>query len=398
MSSKPRILFVAPVEPWCRENGSSLVISDLLEGLAGSDQAETLALFLRASPQDCTPRWPDDLDGLTLGARALPHWVSVGTALLRGTSPMRTRFANAHVARRILHVLQAREFWPDLVHMEHLPVFDIGRRVSNALECPLVYRAHNVESRLWERRLDVGGLGRRWFMSRLESFEVEAITSCAITLGISEVDLDWMRTKAPAARVDLLPGTLLFRRYEGFTTDVGVAESQICFVGGLEWPPNEKGLRWFIDHVVPRIAARCPQVTVAVLARGAEDRPWLAKNPHVRLVPPNTKAPHLFAQSRASVAPLLQGGGVRIKILESLAVGCPVVATHIGAEGLELSGVTHTDHPEEFADACAEHLVGLPDLDARRRFTAAARSSHDAQLWGERLIELWLDLVRQGST
>lgn len=394
MSTRPRVLFLAPVEPWCRENGSSLVISDLLEGLAGAEGAEVLVLFLRRPPADCTPRWPKDLNGLTIGARGLPRWLSVSTALLRNTSPLRTRFANTSVTRRLLQVLRDRSFTPDVIHAEHLPLIDIGRRLASVFDCPLAYRAHNIESRLWERRFGLGGLARRWVVSRMEHFEEEAIRSSQLTLGISDVDLDWMRTRAPSARVDLLPCTLLFSRYESLIAETAVPEAQICFVGGLDWRPNENGLHWFVHEVVPRIVEKSPQAKVAVLARGAEQRPWLAENPHIRLVASNTQAAALFARSRVSVAPLLQGGGVRVKILESLAVGCPVVATRIGGEGLDLPGVTHTDDPDEFAETCTEHLRSVPSREARQRRVEAVRLRHDAQVWAEKLIEWWSGLAQ----
>ncbi len=398
MSTRPRVLFLAPVEPWCRENGSSLVISDLLEGLAAVEGAEVLALFLRRPPADCTPQWPSDVDGLTIGARGLPRWLSVSTALLRGTSPLRTRFANASVARRVLQAVRDRSFTPDVIHVEHLPLIDIGRWLAKVFGCPMAYRAHNIESRLWERRFGLGGLARRWVMSRMERFEEEAINSSQLTLGISDVDLNWMRMKAPAARVDLLPCTLLFERYEPLLTQTAVPEAEICFVGGLDWGPNENGLHWFVHEVLPRIVDKAPQAKVAVLARGAKARPWLADNPHIRLVASNTQAAALFARSRASVAPLLQGGGVRVKILESLAVGCPVVATCIGGEGLDLPGVTHTDDPGKFAEKCVEHLGTAPSLEARRRRVEAVRLRHDAQVWAEKLIEWWSGLAQHDAS
>jgi len=185
----PRVLFVAPVEPWCRENGANIVISDVLEGLAAVGKAEVFPVFLRKPPPHQTPRRPANIHGVTLGVRGLPKWFSTAGALLSGRSPLQMRFANAHVARAVVHAAQAREFLPTLVHVEHLPVVDIGLRVAKTFQCPLAYRAHNVESQLWGRRLGTGGPLKKWLVRRLARLEADAINACQITLCISDVEI-----------------------------------------------------------------------------------------------------------------------------------------------------------------------------------------------------------------
>lgn len=388
-TSSPRVLFIAPVEPWCRENGSSVVISDVLEGLAAVGGIEMFPVFLRNPPPDHTPRRPANVDGVTLGVRGLPRWYSTAAALLSGRSPLRMRFANAYVARAVVHAARAREFVPTLVHVEHLPVVDIGLRVAKAFRSPLVYRAHNVESQLWARRLGAGGPLKKWLVRHLARLEADAISACQITLCISDVDLAWVRSSAPAARAEHLPCALLLSRYDRLREQASAPERQICFVGGLEWTPNEIGLRWFVDEVLPRITSIVPEAKLAVLARGATTRPWVTQNPAVGVVPPTADAPSLFAESRASIAPLLQGGGVRIKILESLGIGCPVVATHVGAEGIDLPGLTCTDSPARFAEACVRHLRAVPDRNTRRALSDAVGVRHGADVVARKLVDFW---------
>ena len=98
----------------------------------------------------------------------------------------------------------------------------------------------------------------------------------------------------------------------------------------------------------------------------------------------------MFASSAVSLAPLLQGGGVRIKILESLAIGCPVVATSIGGEGLEVSGLTKTDVPKNFADACLGHLADRTDAGFRARQRAVVNDLYDATVVAEKLVDQWV--------
>jgi glycosyltransferase involved in cell wall biosynthesis len=211
-------------------------------------------------------------------------------------------------------------------------------------------------------------------------------------LCISDVDLAWARQHAPTAPSELLPCSLLLDRYDAVPSPPDDA-AQICFVGGLDWVPNEVGLRWFVTEVLPKVIAAVPHATFAVLARGAAERDWLTGNPGIRIVPAESSAASLFAASRVSVAPLLSGGGVRIKIPESMALGCPVVATPIGAEGHDLPGLTRTDDPTAFAAACIRHLVQARTPESRRTMRAAVQARYGASVLAVQLIEHWVRLA-----
>lgn len=387
--TRPRVLFVAPVEPWCRENGSSLITADLLDRLAAYDEIELLTIFVRRPPPGYQRIVPPDLRGELLDIPGLPRWFSVFTAALRWSSPLRHRFDNGRVARRIGRVLAERAFRPDLVHVEHLPLVDIGLKLSQRYSCGLAYRAHNIESRLWARRLGLPGPLSAPVVAHMERQEADAIRSVDLALFISEPDLQWARTRAPKAQTELLPCSLDLERYDSVVAPPPVFRDQICFVGGLDWAPNEDGLRWFVLNVLPEIVRRAPQAGLTVLARGAEQRPWLQASPNVRVLPAEAQAAELFASSRVSIAPLFQAGGVRIKIPESLSLGCPVVATEIGAEGHELPGLTTADEPNEFAEACLRHLGKSAQPDMRESLRAGVEARYGAATVARRLVGLW---------
>ncbi|HEY0674209.1 MAG TPA: glycosyltransferase family 4 protein [Longimicrobiales bacterium] len=390
---KPTVLFIAPVEPWCRENGSSVITADMLDGLLRNSDVDLLPVFLREPPPGYQKSAPPGNNGIQLSLEGLPRWASVLRALARRTTPVRMRFANGKVAKRVHDVVKARNFRPDVIHVEHLPLVDIGLKLARIYKAPLVYRAHNIEAQLWARRLGVNGKAGRAIAQYLNRSEAEAMQKCDLTLCISDVDLAWVMTNAPGVRAELLPAALLVDRYDAVPARYTNADPQICFVGGLEWAPNEVGLRWFVDLVLPKVLEAVPDAKLAVLARGAAQRDWLRDHPAVQLLPPEADAPSLFASSRVSVAPLLQGGGVRIKILESLALGCPVVATPIGGEGLELPALTRTDDTNAFAQACVQHLQAVPDTAFRRRLRAAVDTHNGAEAVAQRLVNSWLALA-----
>lgn len=387
MTTAARVLFLSPFDPWCRENGSSVVIADLLEALAGIDAVELLPVFLRVPPAGLESPGSRFVEGVTLGIEPLPKWFSVPLAVGTGRSPWwEVRFADRAVARRISRLAKSRGFAPSVIHVEHLVLVPIGVQLARMFGCPLVYRAHNIESQLWGRRIGSGFL-KGAFIRHLERREARSMDVCDLTLCISEVDVDWARARSPRSHVEVQPVGLRLDRFERERPDI--VANRIGFVGGLDWPPNEIGLRWFVTGVLPRIRAELPDVKLAVLARGAETRSWLTEHEAVQVLPQDVSAASVFASSRVSIAPLLEGGGVRVKILESLAAGCPVVATSIGGEGLALSGLTHTDDPVAFADACLQHARGPVHAGSRAGIRAAVASKHGADVVARELVARW---------
>jgi glycosyltransferase involved in cell wall biosynthesis len=389
MRSATRALFLSPFDPWCRENGSSVVIADLLEAVADVQDVELLPVFLRVPPAGLSSPGSRTVSGVTLGIEPLPKWFSVPLAVGTGRSPWwEVRFADRAVARRIARLAKSREFVPSVIHVEHLVLVPIGVHLARVFGCPLVYRAHNIESQLWGRRIG-GGMLKDGFIRHLERREARSMEACDLTLCISEVDLDWARTRAPRSNAEVQPVGLRLSRFRSRGGTADVVRNRIGFVGGLDWPPNEIGLRWFVTNVLPRMREELPDVTLAVLARGADTRPWLVEHPGVQVLAQDVDAATVFASSRVSIAPLLEGGGVRVKILESLAAGCPVVATSIGGEGLALSGLTHTDDPAEFTSACLRHTRGAVSTDSRDDIRAAVASKHGADVVARQLVDRW---------
>jgi glycosyltransferase involved in cell wall biosynthesis len=383
------VLFVAPVEPWCRENGSSLITADLLDALSRVE-VELLPVFVRRPPPGYVREAPPGLEGTLLDIPLLPRWISVVRAVRHLAFPLRFRFRKRLVVERLLRAVAETGFRPDLIHVEHLALVDLGHEVSSTLGAPLVYRAHNVESRLWARRLGGPGWLNRRVTARLEASEADAVRQTDLTLLISDEDRTWARERVPSVRSELLPCTLRLERYDAIPRKPPVFERQMCFVGGLDWAPNEDGLRWFVTSVLPRVVDRLPNAGLVVLARGGAERRWLTDNPAVQLLPAEGSAAEVFASSHVSVAPLFQGGGVRIKIPESLAVECPVVATSIGAEGHDLPGLTCENEPEPFATACLRYLTSSEQGDRLRvRLRSEVEARYGASRQASRLLEFW---------
>lgn len=173
--------------------------------------------------------------------------------------------------------------------------------------------------------------------------------------------------------------------------DVRQADPQMVFVGVLDYWPNEQGLDWFVKHVLPSILARYPAAKLHIVGRRPSSKVQeLAKAPGVQLVGEvDDVRPYVLA-AHFAIAPLKIARGVQNKVLEALACGRPVIATHEAATGIEhAGGILIADTPEQWLDAIGS-LRGAGRSEGMAR--AARRGCEQAYSWDAKL-QPFLDML-----
>jgi glycosyltransferase involved in cell wall biosynthesis len=167
----------------------------------------------------------------------------------------------------------------------------------------------------------------------------------------------------------------------------------LLFMGGMHWPPNADGVRWFADEVLPAVLASQPQARLLAVGRQPPDA--LRGGPSQAFIeaPGFVDDPQPYwARSQVFVVPLRAGGGMRVKILDAWARGVPVVATTIGAEGLQYrpgDDILIADTPADFTAAV---LAVLGDAPLARRLAAAGRAAVEQHYDWRRVYPAW-DLI-----
>lgn len=245
---------------------------------------------------------------------------------------------------------------------------------------PVVMFQHNMESQIWKRmaanhprwhgRAFLGSQYRRMFRweDRLSRLFDGIVT-------VSAEDTKFARERYHLTNVlgDVPPGV----DTSFFTPEDRAPESKpvLAFLGSMDWMPNIEGIHWFVREVWPQVCARVPEVTLRIIGRrpGADIRALADRDSSIVVTGTvDDVRPHL-RDAAAMIVPLLSGGGTRIKILEAMAFGLPVLSTTIGAEGLPFEHDRHlllADDPGAFVERC----VGLlRSKDLRSRLALAAR-------------------------
>lgn len=227
-------------------------------------------------------------------------------------------------------------------------------------------RLRDNETRAWRRTL----LEVEW--RKMRRAEAEACRRARLTLAVSPQDRELLAQLAPQAEIRDIP-TGVDIDYFAPSSVIERADS-LVYVGSMDWQPNEDGVLYFLEHILPLIRRQRPQARLTVVGRNPSERlRRAAALAGVRVTGTVDDVRLYLAAAAVMVVPLRVGGGTRLKIFEGLAMGKAVVSTAIGAEGLPLEDRVHflsADQPAAFAAA----VVGLlQDEVLRRRLGQAGR-------------------------
>jgi len=161
--------------------------------------------------------------------------------------------------------------------------------------------------------------------------------------------------------------------------------SEVLFVGSLNYPPNVEGIRWYLNAMHLNIIEANEQYALTIAGRNPSEEfvKEMEQFPKVTVIPNAPDVSELYFKHCTSIVPLLSGSGSRLKIPESLIHGCPVLSTSIGAEGYlsqPIPGLTLADSQQHFKDSLKLMLNASKDglkreeacQHARAHFTWAA--------------------------
>lgn len=258
---------------------------------------------------------------------------------------------------------------PDVVIAEWTPYsmyFDTCAHLKRVIV------AHNVETDIWKRYYDnETNRVKKWYirrqMEKMERFERGAFGSADGATAVSERDAEVIRSFNPRMLVSVIDNGVDLD-YFAAATDDRRRSSKLVFTGAMDWRPNQDAVMFFVDAVYPLLREKYPGIEAAFVGR----------NPPGQIARLGTMAgitvtgtvddirPHV-RDAAVYVVPMRIGGGSRLKILEALAMGIPVVSTTVGAEGLDVmdgENILIADSPVEFVRQVG-NLLGNRELAAR---------------------------------
>jgi glycosyltransferase involved in cell wall biosynthesis len=276
---------------------------------------------------------------------------------------------------------RAQAFAPfDVIQIEH---FELARyasiiaRPGDGTVCSMVL--HDVLSVSYARMAQVERsvfwrIWRRYNSIRLRVYERRLLPEYTVCITVSENDRAQIAGFVEPEKIHVLPNCV-DSAAKTLLDAPATGDPAIVFVGLFLYPPNADAARWMIEEILPRVRQVVPQCLLFLVGRDApRDLRDLSRRPGVFFTGRVDDVGPYYARCRVAAAPLRAGGGTRLKILEAMAYGCPVVSTTVGAEGLTVKNGEHllvADTAEDFARASVSLLQ---DPELRNRLRRNARS------------------------
>lgn len=367
--ARPRILFVAQHLPVPVRGGSSQRSHLLIEALRSFADVDILAFGYPGVRKLLEDHGYSVAAVLPLDRESGP--VAKARRVLGFLFPLRFRYRPREDAARLLDgyrqegrydAIVGRYCRPSAragVHRMHPAIMDIDDLESQKLSS--WFESHHLARH-------AGPLGR-WLVRRVQSAERQVIAALDSAWLSAAEDLDGL----PARRLAIVPNIPF---YPAADLPPSSSDGAVLFVASFDYRVNADALRRFVEHVWPRVRAQRPDLRLRVIGGGLEGtRPPAGSGvDHAGFVDDLTAE---YAGALCSVVPIWEGGGSKIKVLESLALGraCVVAAPSIRGYGEHLRDGDHALVAAD-EDALVAHILRLAsDPQLRHRLEQSGRTA-----------------------
>lgn len=357
--TEPTILWVSHFLPYpSTGHGALQRTHHLVRQLASRFRVKLFALSKGDGSADDIASMGVEASELVAVGQRLEKGVALARSLVSHLSYWEHLFYNQHLHAALLRAAK------DPAAVVLLDTVFLAPYLNGIADRPVLLNHHNVESALLLQRAGNLPAIAKWYFTRearkIRQLEEAAAHSARVNFVVSPEDAERLIRSAPRASTLVVPNGV---DVDFFSPPVAAERTpySLVFAGGMDWFPNRDAIRWLVTELWPMIVAAEPRRTLTIIGRAAPEEAiaLAARDSRVTVTGfVDDVRPYINA-SAAYLCPIRQGGGTRLKILDALALGCPLVATALSVDGLSLhDGVEYLR-----ADDAAAMCEALRKLD-----------------------------------
>lgn len=289
----------------------------------------------------------------------------------------------------------------DVIQFEGLMVSLYLPAIRKHTKAKLIYRAHNIENLVWQRMsLQKSDPFKRSYLRmharRIRNYELEQLNRFDGIAVFTTQDKETIQGYSTDVPIEVLPVGL---RLEKYHPDFEKTEfPSLFFLGSLDWLPNREGMEWFLDNFFKDIAegelnVKC-YVAGSDIPERFDDYEALGK---IFIQGEVDDAMEFINSKSIMIVPLLSGGGMRVKIVEGMAMQKCIISTTLGAEGINFENgknILIANNRDEFYDAIKRCIT---DEDYCKQIGINARhlieQQHDINIVINNLVDFYQSLI-----
>lgn len=376
MAKQIKILQISPRFPFPPDDGGKIGIANIfLQYVKQADKVTFLYLSGQEDKQEEFNKYQNlaKLIKLPYEPKYTPY------KILKSIFSSEPLYITKHLDKKlisyILSLIENLDF--DVVHIDHTYLAPLGIAIKNMTGKPFGIRIHNIESNIWKRYATKYPIYHplRYYLLRqyqlLLDKEMELIEQADISFAITQNECDEIRSHKPNAKIIVASA--------GINPDDWIINNEIqrnqyeaIIATTYKWVHNLEAVKWLVGKVMPIVKKAIPQATLTLIGKSPPD--WLKGYSElgVNVVGYVPKVQPYLNRAGLYVAPLFVGAGIRIKILEAMAMGLPVVATSISADGInssEENGLFIANDYNSFAESMI-YLMKNPQIAQNKGLNA----------------------------
>jgi len=290
-----------------------------------------------------------NIEGVFIDTRV--NIIDAFSALVTSDSYNVSRFFSADFDRKLKETLLNNKY--DFVHLESLFLTPYIGTISRYSKAKIVLRSHNLEHLIWERLANLeGNKAKRIYLKhlskKLKNYEHKVLNDVH---GIAAISFeDTKRYQSLNCEVPLI--TIPFGiDLENYVPQIKLPKEKLNLfhIGSMDWNPNIEAINWFLDDIFPELDSN--KIELHLAGKNMPDYIKNVNHKNVKIHGVVSYALDFMSKYDVMIVPLLSGSGMRIKIIEGMALGKTIITTKIGLEGIDAThkkNVLIADTTEEF--------------------------------------------------
>lgn len=309
------------------------------------------------------------------------------------------RFFSKNFEELIISVLSKNQF--DIIQFESIYVLPYLNTVKKHSSAKIILRAHNIEHKLWERRAtEEKNIFKKNYLdllaSRIKNYETDLVKKLDGVVSITTIDENYFKSTDPKKNTITIPFGINTARYS-LAAETSTNPS-VFFIGSLDWQPNVTGLLWFVENVWQKNNFKNSGAQLYIAGKNASEK-TIEKLPSKSFAGQVPDALAYMSKYDIMVVPLFSGGGMRVKIIEGMALGKTIITTTIGAEGIPCTpgkNILIANTEKEFSESI---LKCIQDKNYRDSIGEKAKefiyNNFDNKVLGKKLINFFNTILVQ---
>lgn len=320
------------------------------------------------------------------------------SALVTSDSYNISRFFSPDFDRKLTQLLRKEKF--DIIHLESLFMTPYIATIRRNSKGKIVLRSHNLEYMIWERMAETSkNFAKKRYLKilakQLKKYEFGVLDAVDGIAAISGEDgKKYLHSEYDKPLVTIPFGINL----DLYNSDNNKEEFPSLFhIGAMDWLPNIEGIEWFLKEIWPSVNEKFPDLKFYLAGRKMPESMLQTKHKNVIVVGEIQDANEFMSSKSIMIVPLLTAGGIRVKIIEAMALKKSVISTTIGAHGIEgenKKDIFIADTKEDFVNSIYALVNNYQNhIDIGKNARKLVEEKYDNKKLTEELIEFYHMLI-----